>query len=382
MFIFVLVAVFSIVLSVSAQQNDSSDRTSESIPTPVPSISEEATADDLQVVEKRATPTERRDSISLWTSETIDNAPAIAFPEYPDTGSEALIETIIGEFGSTESVQPALTADSDAAIQFPEGWAESNLDESALAVTELQAPTGTSATYTGYAVNSFTAMHKAFPFRAMGRLTFRTSSTSTSSCTATVISPHVIVTAAHCVYDTGSNRFYSNFAFTPAWRNGSGPYGTFYYTNARVLSGWINASSAVRRYDVAVIKLANNSYGRSVSYYTGSLGRSWNYGYTQNIHAFGYPSNLGSGKYTYACTAETFSGGTDVLGMGCNMTYGSSGGPWLRVYAPFSGSSSSNSITGVVSGGTPGTNTFYGPRFSSNNIVPLCNLSAGWSCSS
>ena len=62
--------------------------------------------------------------------------------------------------------------------------------------------------------------------------------------------------------------------------------------------------------------------------------------------------------------------------MGCNMTYGSSGGPWLRVYRPHE-SGANNYVNAVVSGYDACTGTFgqsfNGPRFTTDNIVPLCN---------
>ena len=137
------------------------------------------------------------------------------------------------------------------------------------------------------------------------------------------------------------------------------------------MTNYINTGA--RRYDVAVISLNKNSAGKKVTNYTGWLGRSWNYGYKQSLHAQGHPSNLWNGaQYTYTCAAESFYGGTDVLGMGCNMTFGASGGPWLRKFHPYK-SGSLNYVNSVVSGGTPGTGTFYGARFSNNNIVLLCN---------
>ena len=78
------------------------------------------------------------------------------------------------------------------------------------------------------------------------------------------------------------------------------------------------------------------------------------------------------------CAAESFSpsaacGGNTVLNMGCNMTGGSSGGPWVNGYR------GGNWVNSVVSGydnasctGTFGQ-TFNGPRFTSTNIVALCN---------
>jgi hypothetical protein len=61
--------------------------------------------------------------------------------------------------------------------------------------------------------------------------------------------------------------------------------------------------------------------------------------------------------------------------MGCNMTFGSSGGPWVRVLKRYT-SGPMNYVNSVVSGVDSCTGTFgasfNGARFTSNNIVPLC----------
>jgi hypothetical protein len=78
------------------------------------------------------------------------------------------------------------------------------------------------------------------------------------------------------------------------------------------------------------------------------------------------------------CTSESFSpnsqcGGNGVLNTGCSMTYGSSGGPWIRNYR------SDNWVNSVVHGYDSQTctgsfgKTFNGARFTSGNIVTLCN---------
>jgi V8-like Glu-specific endopeptidase len=186
---------------------------------------------------------------------------------------------------------------------------------------------------------------------------------------------NVIVTAAHCCYTRGRG-FNSPFSFVPAEYNGNAPYGVFPYASATVLSAWITGGA--RKDDVCTIKLRNNSANRPVTYYTGWLGRSWNYGSILNLHSLGYPGNLGNARIQQLCTAESFSpsaacGGTNVLNMGCNMTYGSSGGPWVWQWR------TNNYVDATVSGwdsttctGTFGK-TFNGPRFTSSNIVPLCN---------
>lgn len=216
-------------------------------------------------------------------------------------------------------------------------------------------------------------MWKYAPWRKIGKLYFTKPNGSSSYCTANLVSSkNIVATAGHCIYTRGQG-WNRNFRFVPAERYGNAPYGTFGWSNATVPNGWIN--NGARRWDVGLVKLRNNRYNKSATYYVGWLGRSWNYGYTQHLHSLGYASNL-STQVTNICAAQSFfSGqeGTDVLVKGCDMTYGASGGGWLRNYTPYS--NGGNQVNGVVSGphiGAFGT-TYVGPRFSSANIVPLCN---------
>jgi hypothetical protein len=129
---------------------------------------------------------------------------------------------------------------------------------------------------------------------------------------------------------------------------------------------------------VCLISLANNQFGRPVTFYTGWLGRQWDWPTIRSLHALGYPANIDNGNSLQLCAAESFGasagcGGASVLNMGCNMTNGSSGGPWINGYR------GGNWVNSVVSGydnstctGTFGQ-TFNGPRFTSANIVTLCN---------
>jgi V8-like Glu-specific endopeptidase len=213
------------------------------------------------------------------------------------------------------------------------------------------------------------------PWNKIGKLYFNTPGGGSSYCTASVASGNsVIITAAHCVYSRGQG-WNSNFLFVPADRYGAAPYGRYGWQSATVLTDWINIGG--RRHDVAVIKLAGEaSTGQPVTNYVGWLGRSWDWGYEQWTYSHGYASNI-STQYTSVCAGWTFSApseGDDVLVQGCDMTYGSSGGPWLRNFTH--NSHGGNHVNAVVSGPHIGAfGTYYvGPRFSSNNIVPLCNV--------
>ncbi|MCC8996881.1 MAG: trypsin-like serine protease [Nitrosomonas sp.] len=242
--------------------------------------------------------------------------------------------------------------------------------------------TGTESTYINYDVNTIEALWKIHPHKWIGRLTFTTPS-GDASCSATAISNNHIVTAAHCVFDTPSrNAWYTNKAFTPAYRNGAAPYGTFPVTSCRVLADWKNLSGSYNistwaRYDVAVCNVDTNSIGKTLNAAVGWAGRSWDNSYEQVHFNAGYPANdvndeylPSPAQYLRACTAESFQQATDTLGSGCFYGRGISGGPWLKNYAPFQLLGKVNSVN---SGLFIGQHNLYGARFTSSNIKVLCD---------
>ena len=275
---------------------------------------------------------------------------------------------------------PMAGADAAAQAAYPEDWAM--LDEAAAEMP--LAADGTSGVYTSYTINKQAALWKTAGHKPAGRLSFSTPG-GTSYCSASVISGrNIIVTAAHCVYDTPSaNRFYSNWVFTPAYRNGAAPYGTFPAQTCWVLTSWVNLAGgyAINNWaddDVAVCRMGPNSSGQTLSNLTGWYGRRWDAGYIQHVHNLGYPfrnyqNNVipDAGKYLVTCIAETRQQAVNVLGMGCNWGGGISGGPWIISYDPFDPVTSY--VNSVNSGIFVGQQNIYGARFNSANIVPLCN---------
>jgi V8-like Glu-specific endopeptidase len=195
------------------------------------------------------------------------------------------------------------------------------------------------------------------------------------SCSASVISPNNdIVTAAHCCWDRSKNSWIGGWSFAPAYNNGNAPYGVFNWVSATVLTSWVNNGDTPS--DVCVIKLQSDEAGHPVTYYTGWLGRAWNRSPVQNMNAFGYPGNIGGANNLESCaaksSAQTASCGPGVLNMACNMTYGSSGGPWIMNYG------TTNQVNATVhfystACGAPFGKVFNGPQFTSSNIVPVCN---------
>ncbi len=241
---------------------------------------------------------------------------------------------------------------------------------------------GTAGVYTYYNVGTQDNFYNVYPHKWVGKLTASTPSGSIS-CSATVISGNNIVTAAHCVYDTVNNQWYSNIAFSPAFRNGSTPYGTYPGQNSWVLTKYINLSGSYDidtwvRHDVAVVKLGTNAAGQTINSAVGYAGRLWDAGTAQLVFISGYPSRTytddlisnGPLQYLRACTAETFYQASNTLGSGCYWGRGMSGGSWLVNYKPFIVNGQINSVN---SGLRIGESNLYGARFTSNNIVLLCN---------
>jgi V8-like Glu-specific endopeptidase len=301
----------------------------------------------------------------------MDQATPMEWPEYVPSKATDEKESDGGS-GSMDSQLAPIGANDDAKALYPEAWqAMEEMEQMVINEAVSSSDLGTSSAaepdlYTGYPANLYTQSWKYHPWRTMGKLYFNTPSGGTSYCSASMLKNNVLLTAAHCVYSRGSG-WHSNLVFAPAERYGNRPYGQYNWTGAIVLTNWINIGS--RQYDLALVRLSGNPNGM-----VGNLGYAYGQSFEQSLFSFGYPGNLGSGQYSNTCAAESFKDDTDAIGMGCNMTYGSSGGPWLRLFSPYvSGGNQANSVvSGPSIKGTFGQ-SYVGPRFTSNNFQVLCN---------
>ncbi|AKG24402.1 hypothetical protein IJ00_03010 [Calothrix sp. 336/3] len=249
--------------------------------------------------------------------------------------------------------------------------------------------------------NSNAYLSATFPYSATGRLTFNVGQ-STAHCSASLIRKSVIVTAAHCVQNFGSGaNIFSNFSYTPAFYNGSAPYGSWSWEALVRPNTWANGtdtgSGATRNNDLAVLIIAKNSQGQFIGDITGYLGYGWNnYSfvsskYTGNLTVaalttLGYPGLLDSGRIMQRSDGPsyltTLSGAKQIY-QGSNFTKGSSGGPWIANFGyenPVfsSGANAGNqSLSGVVVGVTSwgesdpnGSKNNYSSQFAQNKEYP------------
>lgn len=360
------------------------------------------------VVSQAVSVEEQAAALAFWTHERL--AAANAMPLMVQTGpAEAEAATpaepeVSGPAIYTPPGRAAAGADQVARTVYVTDWTAMQTafqDETVLeagleaeASIEPASVTGSSQIYTSYIANWLSALQTQYPHKWIGRFSATTPG-GTSYCTATAISGNNIVTAAHCVYDTPSrNAWYTNKVFTPAYRDGYAPHGTFATTGCTILTAWVNLSGLYTingwaKYDIAVCTVGRNSAGQTLNSAVGYAGRSWGYDYNRHVVNLGYPwkNYAGSwlswpGAFLRLCSAETFYRTTDTRGMGCNWGGGISGGPWVdnpslaspTIYGTngYWPGRASGYVTGVNSGIDGSTQNIFAPRFTSGNIVPLC----------
>jgi V8-like Glu-specific endopeptidase len=197
--------------------------------------------------------------------------------------------------------------------------------------------------------------------QAVGKVYFSTPWGGASCSASTVASGkrRLVMTAGHCV-NSGGGVWYTNWQFVPRYRDGVQPFGTFAAYTLTTRTAWANGGSYSEDMGIAIMN--NGGYwGMKVVDTVGGHGMRWNWGYSVNVTALGYPSNLGGGESQYYCQSGTWYAHDEVIRMWCNMTYGSSGGPWLQEYNDQNGLGYINSV--VSHGDSPGNGQFDGPYF-------------------
>jgi hypothetical protein len=243
------------------------------------------------------------------------------------------------------------------------------------------------------ALGDLTVNH--YPFRAAGKLFFKIGA-NTFVCSASLIKPGIVVTAAHCVANYGQRQFYSGWTYVPAYNNGSAPYGTWTARSATLLTAYYNGTdNCIPPYnaqcpdDVAVIT-ENPQSGRYPGRATGWFGYGWNgYGFNGSSQAMisqlGYPVALDGGLLMERVDSQGFVTRTIANNtiIGSLMTGGSSGGPWLLNLgmAPslsgvsFGSAAQHNTVVGVTSWGYTNSaiKQMGASPFTSKNVVLLVN---------
>lgn len=176
------------------------------------------------------------------------------------------------------------------------------------------------------------------PVKHIGKVFF-TMGGSNYVCSGNAVSSaneSTVATAGHCLNE-GPGTDATKFIFVPAYENGAAPYGKW---TARALyspTAWSRDGDMAYDTGFAVMEpLAGETLTASV----GGSGVAFNQGYGLAYKSFGYPAaSPFNGETLKSCTGTATRDSNNpqfgTQGIPCDMTGGSSGGPWFIGTDPF-----------------------------------------------
>ncbi len=189
----------------------------------------------------------------------------------------------------------------------------------------------------------------------------------------------LVLTAGHCAYDETNGGFATNWLFIPdfdsaptftcastAW--GCWTAQALVVDSGYATAGGFNTQATVNDFAFAVVGPGGKAGNAQLDATVGSLGLAFaGLGSGSVVDAFGYPA---AGKYhgndlTYCAgpiSPDSLNGNL-TWGLSCDMTGGSSGGPWL---AGFNASTGRGTMSSLNSYGYSGIRAMYGPKFNAS----------------
>ena len=180
--------------------------------------------------------------------------------------------------------------------------------------------------------------------KTAGRVFFTTGG-RTASCSGNAVTSankNTVITAGHCVKLQGS--WHTNWVFVPGYSNGTEPYGRWAAKATYSTPQWTATEDISFDIGAAVV---NPVGGRSLTDVVGSTGIAFNQARKQQMYSFGY-----SAAPPYDGSKLIYCSGTAIddfllskgIGLTCNQTGGSSGGPWFLTFNEATGTGVQNSV--------------------------------------
>ncbi|MEU9482489.1 peptidase [Streptomyces decoyicus] len=187
----------------------------------------------------------------------------------------------------------------------------------------------------------------------VGRLFFVNANGADTWCTATAVKSanrSAVMTAAHCVR-RGSSPDNTNIlmVFVPGYSKGKMPYGAFAVRAAVTPRSWENDSTD----DVSTLVVDTGKSGRKLTDVVDGQDIAFNRPVGGTISAFGYSATrpqLGEQLLRCVGTAKKKSG---LQAIPCDMSGGSSGGPWLAEFNATTGKGVLVSVNSSLDSLTP-----------------------------
>lgn len=184
----------------------------------------------------------------------------------------------------------------------------------------------------------------------------------TASCSGNAVTSDnksTVMTAGHCVKLEGS--WHTDWVFVPAYHDGQSPYGRWSASELLATPQWVASEDINYDIGAAVVEPLG---GQLLTDVTGGQGLAFNTGYDLDMYAFGFPAaDPYDGERFIHCSGTTI---RDFLlssdhGMNCDMTGGSSGGPWFTQFDEATGTGLQSSVNSFTYTFLP--NYMFGPYF-------------------
>jgi V8-like Glu-specific endopeptidase len=174
----------------------------------------------------------------------------------------------------------------------------------------------------------------SFPNRTHGKLFILDGGLPIFVCSATAVTSaerNLVWTAGHCVHEGKDKQAFEDFVFIPGYRDGAEPHGVWFAEAAHTTSQWTNNSNL--RHDVAALVMEPNE-GVELVDVVGARGIRFNQNPVKTFRSHGYPAAPPfDGERMFRCISKLGGvlgrGPLAPMGMGCDMTEGSSGGGWI-----------------------------------------------------
>ncbi|TQJ35700.1 trypsin-like serine peptidase [Arthrobacter sp. SLBN-122] len=290
---------------------------------------------------------------------------ATAAPAAADDGKNPSVTSAVlnaagaADYWTPERMQSALPGDALAGKALERG------NRSSAVLVEKGKPSSTKGTK-GTGTTTATAQSEQ-PVSHIGKVFF-TLAGSNYVCSGNAVSStngSTVATAGHCVNE-GPGAYATNFIFVPAYENGAAPYGKW---SARALyapSQWV--SNGDMTYDTGFAVLNRNAKNQALTSVVGGSGVAFNQARGLTYKSYGYPAAAPfNGETLKSCTGKASNDPNNpqfnTQGIPCDMTGGSSGGPW------FIQTSSSTGAAGVQNSinsyGYNRSAVMYGPYWGS-----------------
>jgi V8-like Glu-specific endopeptidase len=190
--------------------------------------------------------------------------------------------------------------------------------------------------------------YTTYPYCTVGKVFFNQGKDASGHnlswvASASSIGNNGIWTAGHVVHSGGgqlptpmvTGGWSTNLVFVPAYKDGTAPFGQFTAPQLFCRTNWYLHGNPGGFFEDMGGAILNPLNGRKISQVVGWLGFAWNFPRNQNWTSLGYPAEPPfNGQRMWEDTAPyandgSVAGSPPTIGIGCSMTGGCSGGPWV-----------------------------------------------------